>query len=61
MLDHIAHEVGLKKRVVQVCSKIPELEREKVPFCRALFKAKTALEAHIALVTGMKPNVLDII
>uniref|UniRef100_H3CVC8 Zinc finger homeobox 3b n=1 Tax=Tetraodon nigroviridis TaxID=99883 RepID=H3CVC8_TETNG len=61
MLEHIAHEVGLKKRVVQVWFQNtrarerkgqfravgPAQAHRRCPFCRALFKAKTALEAHI--------------
>ncbi|TSK98492.1 Zinc finger homeobox protein 4 [Bagarius yarrelli] len=61
MLEHIAHEVGLKKRVVQVWFQNtrarerkgqfravgPSQTHKKCPFCRALFKAKSALDSHI--------------
>ncbi|TSL75300.1 Zinc finger homeobox protein 4 [Bagarius yarrelli] len=61
MLDHISQEVSLKKRVVQVWFQNtrarerkgqfrglgPALAHRRCPFCRALFKAQTALDAHI--------------
>uniref|UniRef100_A0A8C4N8C6 Zinc finger homeobox 3b n=1 Tax=Eptatretus burgeri TaxID=7764 RepID=A0A8C4N8C6_EPTBU len=61
MLDHISYEVGLKKRVVQVWFQNTRARERKgqfrtvatsqvhrrCPFCRALFKARTALETHI--------------
>nr|XP_055029602.1 zinc finger homeobox protein 3 isoform X1 [Misgurnus anguillicaudatus] len=61
MLDHISSEVGLKKRVVQVWFQNTRARERKgqframgptqihrrCPFCRALFKAQTALAAHI--------------
>ncbi|KAL1257137.1 hypothetical protein QQF64_012682 [Cirrhinus molitorella] len=61
MLDHISSEVGLKKRVVQVWFQNtrarerkgqfralgPSQIHRRCPFCRALFKAQTALAAHI--------------
>ncbi|XP_692222.4 zinc finger homeobox protein 3 [Danio rerio] len=61
MLDHISNEVGLKKRVVQVWFQNtrarerkgqfralgPSQIHRRCPFCRALFKAQTALAAHI--------------
>nr|XP_006824984.1 PREDICTED: LOW QUALITY PROTEIN: zinc finger homeobox protein 3-like [Saccoglossus kowalevskii] len=61
MLDMIARQVGLKKRVVQVWFQntrarerkgqfrlsAPNHLHKKCPFCRAIFKAKSALEAHI--------------
>ncbi|XP_077982090.1 zinc finger homeobox protein 3-like [Glandiceps talaboti] len=61
MLDMIARQVGLKKRVVQVWFQntrarerkgqfrlsAPNHLHKRCPFCRAIFKAKTALEAHI--------------
>lgn len=61
MLDNISQEVGLKKRVVQVWfqntrarerkgqfrSMGPVQAHRRCPFCRALFKAQTALDAHI--------------
>ncbi|XP_038069918.1 zinc finger homeobox protein 3-like [Patiria miniata] len=60
MLDMISKEVGLKKRVVQVWFQNTRARERKgqfrlsglnqmckCPFCRALFKTKSALEAHI--------------
>ncbi|XP_022091905.1 zinc finger homeobox protein 4-like [Acanthaster planci] len=60
MLDMISKEVGLKKRVVQVWFQNTRARERKgqfrlsglnqmckCPFCRALFKSKSALEAHI--------------
>ncbi|XP_066541746.1 zinc finger homeobox protein 3 [Hoplias malabaricus] len=61
MLDNISQEVGLKKRVVQVWFQNtrarerkgqfralgPPQAHRRCPFCRALFKAQTALDAHI--------------
>lgn len=60
-LESIADEVGLKKRVVQVWFQNTrarerkgqyrahaQLIHKRCPFCRALFRAKTALESHLA-------------
>lgn len=60
-LEHIAQEVGLKKRVVQVWFQNTrarerkgqfrahqQLIHKRCPFCRALFRAKSALESHLA-------------
>ncbi|XP_014680850.1 PREDICTED: zinc finger homeobox protein 4-like, partial [Priapulus caudatus] len=60
-LESIAHEVRLKKRVVQVWFQNTRARERKgqfrshhqaihkrCPFCRALFKARTALESHLA-------------
>lgn len=59
-LDAIAARVGLKKRVVQVWFQNTrarerkgqyrahqQLIHKRCPFCKALFRAKTALEAHL--------------
>lgn len=61
MLENIANEVGLKKRVVQVWFQNTRARERKgqfrahqqvihkrCPFCRALFKARSALESHLA-------------
>jgi AT-binding transcription factor 1 len=60
-LENIATEVGLKKRVVQVWFQNTrarerkgqyrahqQLIHKRCPFCRALFRAKSALESHLA-------------
>jgi len=60
-LDAIATKVSLKKRVVQVWFQNTrarerkghyrahqQLIHKRCPFCKALFRAKTALEAHLA-------------
>lgn len=60
MLENIANEVGLKKRVVQVWFQNTRARERKgqfrahsqvinkrCPFCPALFKVKTALESHL--------------
>jgi len=61
ILENIASEVGLKKRVVQVWFQNARARERKgqfrahqqiihkrCPFCRALFKARSALESHLA-------------
>jgi len=61
MLESIARDVGLKKRVVQVWFQNTRARERKgqfrahqqaihkrCPFCRALFKARSALESHLA-------------
>lgn len=60
MLENIAREVGLKKRVVQVwfqntrarerkgqCRAHSQVINKRCPFCPALFKVKSALESHL--------------
>ncbi|KAH9488881.1 hypothetical protein Btru_041528, partial [Bulinus truncatus] len=60
-LEHIASTVNLKKRVVQVWFQNTrarerkghyrahqQLINKRCPFCRALFRAKSALESHLA-------------
>ena len=60
-LEAIAHEVALKKRVVQVWFQNTrarerkgqyrvhqQLIHKRCPFCRALFRAKSAMESHLA-------------
>ncbi|KAK6185517.1 hypothetical protein SNE40_007732 [Patella caerulea] len=60
-LENISREVGLKKRVVQVWFQNTRARERKgqyrahqqiihkrCPFCRALFRAKSALESHLA-------------
>ena len=60
-LENIAMEVGLKKRVVQVWFQNTrarerkgqyrahqQLIHKRCPFCRALFRARSALESHLA-------------
>ncbi|XP_071958379.1 zinc finger homeobox protein 3-like [Antedon mediterranea] len=63
MLDMISKEVGLKKRVVQVWFQntrarerkgqfrmsAPNNIHRRCPFCKALFKLKSALEGHIKI------------
>jgi len=61
-LDAIAFKVGLKKRVVQVWFQNTrarerkgqfrahqQLINKRCPYCKALFRAKSALEAHLAM------------
>ncbi|RZF31901.1 hypothetical protein LSTR_LSTR003783 [Laodelphax striatellus] len=65
MLENIAREVGLKKRVVQVWFQNTRARERKgqfrahsqvinkrCPFCPALFKVKSALESHLATKHG---------
>lgn len=60
-LNHLSKQVGLKKRVVQVWFQNTRARERKgqfrahqqvihkrCPFCRALFKARSALESHLA-------------
>lgn len=60
-MEHIANTVNLKKRVVQVWFQNTrarerkghyrahqQLINKRCPFCRALFRAKSALESHLA-------------
>jgi AT-binding transcription factor 1 len=60
-LEHISRDVCLKKRVVQVWFQNTrarerkgqyrahqQLIHKRCPFCRALFRAKSALESHLA-------------
>ncbi|XP_060066418.1 zinc finger homeobox protein 4-like [Ylistrum balloti] len=60
-LENISKDVGLKKRVVQVWFQNTrarerkgqyrahqQLIHKRCPFCRALFRAKSALESHLA-------------
>jgi len=61
MLESISEEVGLKKRVVQVwfqnqrarfrknlMKPQQQMIQKRCPFCRALFRARQALESHLA-------------
>ena len=59
-LEAIAHAVRLRKRVVQVWfqntrarerkgqARAPQLIRKRCPLCNALFRARSALESHLA-------------